>query len=448
MITPPPTDEPSSAAPPPRRSSSRASSLKTNLFGMLRRMSTKDSTTTRSKGYPTQTTSQVLREGLSDSPTELGPPTRELVPSSSRQLASPFAPVSPLSETGETDVAHDSKVEKPTESPPVLPPIAPAPGTVNPMDIMAPSNSAEHNWHTDRQLYHIAHPPPKPAEPAEKPAPTPEPSQALTPQSPELPFEQHQQYLQQQQQHQLHKQQLLQDQQQQQQQQWQQTGFTKGTSTTYVNGSAPTNGWHSSDAEQDIRMNDGPHLTDHSHLAVDQPYYRSSFDGNMTDPSDHSPAMAGHASSRASYQTTPNTLIDSSPSPRSDDSLDIRNSTSPYPGLQQSPRSFMCDECGRFFDQVHKLNHHKRYHERPHECAHPGCGKRFGTKTHLDRHINDKHKKTKKFHCTVSTCLYSKAGGKSFPRKDNWRRHMVNIHHVQPTSDPEPDMVDEAMGGT
>ncbi|TDZ34201.1 hypothetical protein C8035_v009664 [Colletotrichum spinosum] len=337
MITPPPTDEPSSAAPPPRRSSSRASSLKTNLFGMLRRMSTKDSTTTRSKGYPTQTTAQVLREGLSDSPTELGPPTRELVPSSSRQLASPFAPVSPLSETGETDVAHDSKVEKPTESPPVLPPIAPAPGTVNPMDIMAPSNSAEHNWHTDRQLYHIAHPPPKPAEPAEKPAPTPEPSQALTPQSPELPFEQHQQYLQQQQQHQLHKQQLLQDQQQQQQQQWQQTGFTKGTSTTYVNGSAPTNGWQS---------------------------------------------------------------------------------------------------------------HHKRYHERPHECAHPGCGKRFGTKTHLDRHINDKHKKTKKFHCTVSTCLYSKAGGKSFPRKDNWRRHMVNIHHVQPTSDPEPDMVDEAMGGT
>lgn len=99
------------------------------------------------------------------------------------------------------------------------------------------------------------------------------------------------------------------------------------------------------------------------------------------------------------------------------------------------------------FDQIHKLNHHKRYHDRPHECPHAGCTMRFGTKTHLDRHINDKHFKTRKFYCTVHDCPYSKQGGKSFPRKDNWRRHMVNKHQLTPTIDPEPEFIDEMMVG-
>ncbi|OTA56873.1 hypothetical protein K449DRAFT_301811, partial [Hypoxylon sp. EC38] len=85
------------------------------------------------------------------------------------------------------------------------------------------------------------------------------------------------------------------------------------------------------------------------------------------------------------------------------------------------------EECGRFFDQVHKLNHHKRYHDRKHECPYEGCDKKFGTKTHLDRHINDKHVKSKAYHCIEPTCPYYK-GGKAFPRKDNWRRHMVKKH--------------------
>jgi len=61
---------------------------------------------------------------------------------------------------------------------------------------------------------------------------------------------------------------------------------------------------------------------------------------------------------------------------------------------------------------------------------------KFGTKTHLDRHINDKHSTAKKFHCTQPDCPWSKEGGKSFPRKDNWRRHMLNKHQIQPESDP------------
>ncbi|CCC07802.1 hypothetical protein SMACR_01368 [Sordaria macrospora] len=101
-----------------------------------------------------------------------------------------------------------------------------------------------------------------------------------------------------------------------------------------------------------------------------------------------------------------------------------------------SPRVFACDQCHREFDQIHKLNHHKRYHERPHECTHPNCTMRFGTKTHLDRHINDKHKKTRQFHCTVPECPWSRQGGRSFPRKDNWRRHMINKHQITPVTEP------------
>jgi hypothetical protein len=140
-------------------------------------------------------------------------------------------------------------------------------------------------------------------------------------------------------------------------------------------------------------------------------------------------------SSGPSLQNTPETRLSeytASPSPRSD----IEN----RPGLpvESSPRFFPCDHerCDRVFDQIHKLNHHKRYHDRPHECVHPGCTMRFGTKTHLDRHINDKHNKTRKFYCTQHECPYSKQGGKSFPRKDNWRRHMVNKHRIAPETDP------------
>ncbi|UKZ47986.1 hypothetical protein TrVGV298_002222 [Trichoderma virens] len=67
----------------------------------------------------------------------------------------------------------------------------------------------------------------------------------------------------------------------------------------------------------------------------------------------------------------------------------------------QSPKItvYKCDEpgCGQSFDQPHKLNHHRRYHSRDHKCPYPDCGKGFSTKTHLQRHINDKHEKEKKF---------------------------------------------------
>lgn len=135
---------------------------------------------------------------------------------------------------------------------------------------------------------------------------------------------------------------------------------------------------------------------------------------------------------------TPDTRFTPSPSPVPSNGLLIADSSVSPADSSGSPKPVLrCDECDRTFDQIHKLNHHKRYHDRKHVCTYPDCGKKFGTKTHLDRHINDKHEKKKGFHCTQEGCQYFR-GGKSFPRKDNWRRHMQNKHNIVPTFEPEP----------
>ncbi|KAI2632746.1 hypothetical protein GGS21DRAFT_521066 [Xylaria nigripes] len=137
----------------------------------------------------------------------------------------------------------------------------------------------------------------------------------------------------------------------------------------------------------------------------------------------------------SSSGNTPDTQPTISPLPSA---ADYNQSTSD-PGIispsssKPSPQTgpLVCPECGREFDQIHKLNHHKRYHDRTHECTYAGCNRKFGTKTHLDRHINDRHLKLKTYHCTEPTCAWFR-GGKSFPRKDNWRRHMVKKHGTTP----------------
>ncbi|KAL7621290.1 hypothetical protein AAE478_008609 [Parahypoxylon ruwenzoriense] len=155
----------------------------------------------------------------------------------------------------------------------------------------------------------------------------------------------------------------------------------------------------------------------------------------------------GQSSTDPSTGRTPDTRITVSPSPYpiAHDRVKVEPESSSSPEASRlSPQSpgHICEECGRYFDQVHKLNHHKRYHDRKHECPYEGCDKRFGTKTHLDRHINDKHVKSKAYHCIEPTCPYFK-GGKAFPRKDNWRRHMVKKHGAT-ASDLEA--LDESMG--
>ncbi|KAI0458041.1 hypothetical protein F5B21DRAFT_461077 [Xylaria acuta] len=148
------------------------------------------------------------------------------------------------------------------------------------------------------------------------------------------------------------------------------------------------------------------------------------------------PSTPGQSSTAGSSGRTPDTRPTASPSPFP--TIPEHGQLKPDPGISPSsskpspqPGPLVCPECGREFDQIHKLNHHKRYHDRAHECTYPGCDRKFGTRTHLDRHINDRHLKLKAYHCTEPTCAWFK-GGKSFPRKDNWRRHMVKKHGSTP----------------
>ncbi|KAI1764883.1 hypothetical protein GGR53DRAFT_290774 [Hypoxylon sp. FL1150] len=154
----------------------------------------------------------------------------------------------------------------------------------------------------------------------------------------------------------------------------------------------------------------------------------------------------GQSSTDPSMGRTPDTRITVSPSPYPTTNEHVKPDMDPSssPEASKPPQSpgHMCEKCGRYFDQVHKLNHHKRYHDRKHECPYDGCDKKFGTKTHLDRHINDKHVKSKAYHCTDPTCAYFK-GRKAFPRKDNWRRHMVKKHGSTPN---ELEAMDESVG--
>lgn len=211
----------------------------------------------------------------------------------------------------------------------------------------------------------------------------------------------------------------------------------------------------SPDADSDLDMDeeeDGSESEIEGYPTLKVPSAGSSRDG----PSDYS-TPGGQTSTVPSSARTPDTRITLSPSPAyngihaSPGSAGMGDSASPFnhvfikPESSLSPESHMgspeqvytCDDCHRTFNQLHKLNHHKRYHDRKHECHYPGCDKKFGTKTHLDRHINDKHEKTKGFHCPEPGCPYFN-GGKVFPRKDNWRRHMQNKHNVNPTYEPEP----------
>lgn len=175
------------------------------------------------------------------------------------------------------------------------------------------------------------------------------------------------------------------------------------------------------------------------HQGFEQPPQIAIDDAFVIDgPSDWS-TPAGTTLTNASSGRTPATDITSSPSPAPSNGFMQPDTIASPPDSAESVNKhvLVCEECGRTFDQIHKLNHHKRYHDRRHVCTYPDCGKKFGTKTHLDRHINDKHEKKKGFHCTQDGCQYSK-GGKSFPRKDNWRRHMINKHQITPNFEPQP----------
>ncbi|KAI6775474.1 hypothetical protein HG530_002232 [Fusarium avenaceum] len=414
----------------PDRSWSRGSSLRYNLKQMFSRKSTRD----QSHDSPT---SLSLAEGPdsaartvprapheaslqritthgdpTESPTDIDAPATDSlpVPHPAQSLGSPIALPSTLPK---------GAVQTPPESPPTTfnfnaaqsPPSHPAPGTVNPMDIMPASTESE-VWHrTDYQLYVSQSSPQQPPPstelsghdgPVDSPSPftlppnTPQPQplpviQSPTPTQSEVPFKQE------------------------------------------------------PEEAQDVSMSDIP---SNSHLS---PLPDSNI-RHQSYPSDASTPQPGHASTNPSSLSTPATQLDT-PSPHSGASSDYRHSVSPgNGGSNLSPKNGIhaCDEpgCNQVFDQPHKLKHHQRYHTKDHKCPYPNCGKGFGTKTHLQRHVNDRHERKKKFHCAVPGCDYSRQGGKGFPRKDNWKRHMTKIHNMDQRHLPEPVEVDQDMGGT
>lgn len=289
------------------------------------------------------------------------------------------------------------------------PPTHPAPGTVNPMDIM-PATTESEMWHrTEHQLYISSQSSP----------PVPEPSDREDSQDAPSPFSLPPQ--------------------------------TMVRPTPVVQSPTPTQqemSFKEETADNDILMTEIPSHTG-THLSP-LPDYNARHNSY---PSDQSTPLPGPASTNPSTQNTPATILDT-PSPKSEiTSSDYRHSASPNPAASNfSPRlsSYPCDEpgCHQVFDQPHKLKHHQRYHTKDHKCPYADCGKGFGTKTHLQRHINDRHEKKKKFHCAVAGCDYSRQGGKGFPRKDNWKRHMTKIHGLNSQQLPEPVEVDQDMGGT
>ncbi|KAF4583044.1 Zinc finger transcription factor ace1 [Ophiocordyceps camponoti-floridani] len=120
-------------------------------------------------------------------------------------------------------------------------------------------------------------------------------------------------------------------------------------------------------------------------------------------------------------------------------SSECRSSNSPKsPTTATGGGNYVCDEpgCDQAFDQLHKLKHHQRYHSKAHKCTYPTCSRAFGTKTHLDRHINERHEQRRRFHCPVSGCMYNQAGGRAFSRRDNWRRHMASKHDMSHEQNP------------
>ncbi|EYB26377.1 hypothetical protein FG05_08646 [Fusarium graminearum] len=424
-----PTEEP---RPEPQRSWSRGSSLKHNLKQLFSRKSTRDQSfssptslsltegpeTTRAAPHTTQDVplQRITTAGdPTESPTDITAPAVDSfpVPHTAQALGSPIA----LPSTLPKDAVSSSPEYSPTTfnfNASQSPPTHPAPGTVNPMDMMPASTESE-LWHRTNYELYVAqsspqqlHPSMEPGRndgPVDSPSPltlapnTPQPQPQLLPviQSP-----------------------------------------TPTQSETTLKKEEP-------DESHDVSMSDIPsnhHLSPLPDSSVRHPSY----------PSDASTPQPGPASTNPSSLNTPATQLDT-PSPHSGTSSDHRPSVSPGNGASNlSPKNgvYACDEpgCHQVFDQAHKLKHHQRYHTKDHKCPYPNCGKGFGTKTHLQRHINDRHERKKKFHCAVPGCDYSRQGGKGFPRKDNWKRHMTKIHNMDQRYLPEPVEVDQDMGGT
>ncbi|KAK4124855.1 hypothetical protein N657DRAFT_336227 [Parathielavia appendiculata] len=167
-------------------------------------------------------------------------------------------------------------------------------------------------------------------------------------------------------------------------------------------------------------------------------------------PAEAEASINGHLTASPGLSAGPSPSVGLSPSPGLSSAPSPGRSPGPSQGRSpgrspaRPPGGFVCEVCGAVKSSYHQFNHHRRYHERPWPCKQ--CDRSFGTITHLKRHVNDKHHKTRKFYCTQPGCDYSRQGTKSFPRKDNWKRHMLKKHSIDPQNmTDEDDLGDFAM---
>ncbi|ERF74365.1 hypothetical protein EPUS_02052 [Endocarpon pusillum Z07020] len=96
-----------------------------------------------------------------------------------------------------------------------------------------------------------------------------------------------------------------------------------------------------------------------------------------------------------------------------------RNAVNSRRHSTSAEKRYVCSVCNRAFDKKYNLREHEKKHDpsrvSPHVCPEPGCGKRLGRRTDVNRHFQSVHEKAKRFVCTK--CF------KRFDRKDTLARH-------------------------
>ena len=315
------------ATPRPDRSSSHHSSLKHTVRHMLRRKSGREGTlSSHASDSPTSFLPRLdgaiaMQQMITDqeathSPTELSPPALKPLPGD--RSAAGEAKSTPPGDSIKTPPRSpplDQDVQMPAS-----PPARPAPGTVNPMEVMPASTESERWYHTEHQLnVSTQGPSPSPELAVVEPSNI-EYASVITSPSPEP--------------------ELLE------------------RPTEVLHPTLTTDNWHPSEIgpskDEDIVMNDMPSHNYLCPLPLDS-------DRRPSDTSEGSGSNVGHGSSVPSSQNTPATQLDY-PSPESLGSSDFRNSASPrMPVSVPSPRNGMyhCTEpgCPQVFDQPHKLKY-------------------------------------------------------------------------------------------
>lgn len=320
------TPEPAELAEPVKQLS-RASSFKYNVKQMFNRKSGREnslasvlssedkSPSTKQAGSPGghELRNIITTGGPTDSPTQLSPASISPPPPSA-----PRPTESPIEEEEETEPSRPAVKTPPQSKSPERafraspsPPAFPAAGTVNPMDIMAPSTESE-MWHrTEHQLFASSYGSSHGFSSSSEPQETEQFSTFTPPPATST--------------------------------------LSSADAAQTAQSSTPTNS--AQEDNGDLTMVD---IHSHDHLS---PSMIPEAGRHPSYPSDQSTPLLGPHSTGPSSENTPSTQIDS-PSPASVNSSDFRHSASPQPVIP-SPKTglFRCNEpgCSQVFDQPHKL---------------------------------------------------------------------------------------------